>query len=54
MDRDFYKTYAISDSDNDSVIILNPGTDQTNISLYKDCPTSPEEPEFFRQVIRRV
>ncbi|XP_025421030.1 crossover junction endonuclease EME1 isoform X1 [Sipha flava] len=53
MDRDFYKTYAISDSDNDSVIILNPGTDQTNISLYKDCPTSPEEPEFFRQVIRR-
>lgn len=55
MDKDFYKTYAISDSDNDSVIILNPGTDQTNISLLKDhCSKSPEEPAFFRQVIQRV
>lgn len=55
MDNKFYRTHEISDSDNDSVIIIDPGTDQSNITPYIDkCPTSPEEPDFFRQVIQHV
>lgn len=58
MDNDLYNTFVKSDSDNDSVIIVDPGTsgtDQTNITPYKyNCPMSPEEPEFFAQVIQRV
>lgn len=46
MENVYYNTYTISDSD-DSVII--DGRPQR----YKDLIMSPEEPEFFRQVIQQ-
>lgn len=52
MDKCFYNTYTISDSD-DSVIIEDCPT--KNITLPKnDILMSPEEPEFFNQVMQRV
>lgn len=46
MDNFYYNTHTISDSDNDSIIIIE--DHQTN-----DHPMSPEEPDFFSQVIKR-
>lgn len=48
MDKGSYNTYTISDSDNDSVIIEDHQTMQSSYLL------SPEEPEYFRQVLKRV
>lgn len=51
MDKGFYNTHTISDSD-DSVIIED---HKTNISLSKnDFFMLPEEPAFFHEVIQRV
>lgn len=52
MDNFCYKMHAVSDSDNDSIIIIEDR--QANvISHIDDHPMSPEEPDFFSQVIQR-
>jgi len=49
MDSVHYNTYTISDSDNSVVI-----EDQLDIAQHKNyrLSMSPEEPEFFSQVIQ--
>lgn len=51
MDKDFYNTYTISDSD-DSVSAEGPRTN--NGLLKNDILSSPEEPDFFHEVVQKV
>lgn len=52
MDSGHYNTHTISDSDNDSVIVVE--DHETNMTTHKDdLPSSPEEPDFFATVLQQ-
>lgn len=52
MDTFYHNAHTISDSDNDSIIIIEDC--QTNVvSHIDDHPMSSEEPDFFSQVVQR-
>ncbi|XP_050421491.1 crossover junction endonuclease EME1 [Adelges cooleyi] len=48
MDNNQHNIYTISDSDNDSIIVES----GPNNSTLDNSPSSPGEPEFFRQVLK--
>jgi len=48
-----YNTYTVSDSDNDSIIVVE-NHRINRVSIIDDCPSTPEEPEFFQQVLEQV